>query len=572
MLTPDPDADEPSVEPHEPWVYEILSHLVHDGHTIGSAEADELYPGTEDWGIVDDLIDAATRAKVSLFDFWFVYPFRNKGRRAVVRYSHGDGTESLWTSEHISDHWPTFEAPTWADVVSHTLTSLTDLAVHQESLSRAAARRITPGDEEDHGRPDGEPAAMPMNDQDDGKLAERNSGPYRPWVLDILDGLALNGRTVGREKANEPYNQSPNWKIIEVCVDVATQNDLAAFSRWIVTPIGAEKANLRYLHDDESESVWTPVNITKHWPSSEAPSWGEVITHALSSIKHLKPESADIRIPPPVQKAREEHIERTQTKRRAAAHLQNRIRLVRMARGLVVGPAVAACATFATAVGFTVSTWERFDMAPYNTAALLLLLLLLIVFISGMRMNTGKKENEEERSVAELRLELDLLEERRILEAAHSARSPYERQYSYRETIPHEIERLRRETRRYRRVHNFFQWSLFVASVTMSVTAAVYDPPQPGKGILISLGAFISFTTAVTGYFKFRERAFNLQQTADAIEQHVTAYDLAISPYNNSEVQANLERLAETVESLRVEQRKREQQLEQPHQGQNEVV
>ncbi len=121
-------------------------------------------------------------------------------------------------------------------------------------------------------------------------------------------------------------------------------------------------------------------------------------------------------------------------------------------------------------------------------------------------------------------------------------------------------------------MHNFFQWSLFVASVTMSVTAAMYDPPQPGKAILISLGAFISFTTAVTGYFKYRERAFNLQQTADAIDQHVTAYDLAIAPYNQTDETVNLERLTENVETLRVEQRKREQQLEQPHQGQQEVI
>ncbi|WP_329204985.1 DUF4231 domain-containing protein [Streptomyces sp. NBC_00683] len=187
-------------------------------------------------------------------------------------------------------------------------------------------------------------------------------------------------------------------------------------------------------------------------------------------------------------------------------------------------------------------------------------------------MEKEGRERDGEESTAELRLELELLEERRILEAAHSGRSAYERQYSYRETIPHEIDRLRRETRRYRRVHNFFQWSLFVTSTAMSVSAALYDPLQPGKGILIALGAFISFTTAITGYFKFRERAFNLQQTADAIEQHVTAYDLTISPYNHKQEQINLERLSEAVENLRVEQRKREQQLEQPHQGQNEVI
>ncbi len=104
------------------------------------------------------------------------------------------------------------------------------------------------------------------------------------------------------------------------------------------------------------------------------------------------------------------------------------------------------------------------------------------------------------------------------------------------------------------------------------VTSAVYEQPQPGKAIMISLGAFVSLTTAVTGYFKYRERAFNLQQTSDAIEQHVTAFDLAIAPYNQKDEAVNLEKLAENVEALRVEQRKRQQQLEQPNQGQQEVI
>ncbi|MEV7461369.1 DUF4231 domain-containing protein [Streptomyces rubiginosohelvolus] len=567
MPTPEPISEDPSVEPYEPWVHEILSHLAYDGRALGADDAREPYPGEMDWGIVDDLIDAATRAEVSLFEPWFVYPFRNKGRRAAVRYSHGDGTESLWTSEDIADHWPSSEVPTWADIVSHTLTSL--ISLHREGLSRATVRRMKPGGEGGRDRIEDPSSTMPANNQVDEEPMGENAGPYGEWVFSVLDRILRNGRLVGRKAVDEPYPRSPNWEIVEVFFETA--KDILDAS-WVVTPTGAGKATLRYLNDDESESVWTAVDIADHWPSSEAPTWGEVIAHAVSSVARIKLSTADHRTPPPAQKAREERVEQMQSMRREAAHLQNRIRLVRIGRGLIVGPVIAACVTFVAAVGFTVSTAKRFDMAPYNAAALLLLLPLLIVFIIGRRMDKGAKEGEEYQSVAELRLELDLLEERRILEAAHSARSSYERQYSYRETIPHEIDRLRRETRRYRRVHNFFQWSLFVASVTMSVTAAVYDPPQPGKGILISLGAFISFTTAVTGYFKFRERAFNLQQTADSIEQHVTAYDLAISPYNHSEAQANLERLAENVESLRVEQRKREQQLEQPHQGQNDVI
>ncbi|MDX2407624.1 DUF4231 domain-containing protein [Streptomyces microflavus] len=568
MPAPEPNSDNPSVEPYEPWVYEILSHLAYDGRALGPDDADNPYPGEKDWGIVDDLIDAATRAAVPLFEPWFVYPFRNKGRRAAVRYSHGDGTESLWTSEDIADHWPSSEMPTWADVVSHTLTSLTSL--HREDLSRATVRRMGSGAEGGRDRFERSSSTMPVDDHEDEPMGE-NVSPYSQWVFRVLDRIIRNGRALGREVADEPYSRPPNWGIVEVIFETAT-DIMDSTAPWIVTPTGTETATLRYLNDDESESVWTAVDIVDHWPSSEAPTWGEIITHTVSSVVSIKQSTADHRVPPPAQQAREEHIEQMQNKRREAAHLHNRIRLVRTARGLVVGPVIAGCVTFVTAVGFTVFTAKRFDMTPYNIAALLLLLLLLILFIVGRRMDTGMKEGEEYQSVAELRLELDLLEERRILEAAHSARSSYERQYSYRETIPHEIDRLRRETRRYRRVHNFFQWSLFFASVTMSVTAAVYDPPQPGKGILIGLGAFISFTTAVTGYFKFRERAFNLQQTADSIEQHAIAFDLAISPYNHSEARTNLERLAETVELLRVEQRKREQQLEQPHQGQSDVI
>lgn len=258
--------------------------------------------------------------------------------------------------------------------------------------------------------------------------------------------------------------------------------------------------------------------------------------------------------------------------RRSAASLASQLRRARMARSLVIGAVLGA---FLVALGGAVTnavTWGRFDMLPYNAAGGVVLALLFVVFVIGRRMNAGNPEGGTPKSVAALQLELDLLEERRVLEAAAGSRSARDRQYSYRETIPQEIERLRRETRRYRRVHNFFQWSLFVASVTMSVTAAIYDSPQPGKAILIGLGAFVSFTTAVTGYFKYRERAFNLQQTADAIEQHVTAFDLAIAPYNQADETVNLERLAENVETLRVEQRKREQQLEQPHQGQQEVI
>jgi hypothetical protein len=174
--------------------------------------------------------------------------------------------------------------------------------------------------------------------------------------------------------------------------------------------------------------------------------------------------------------------------------------------------------------------------------------------------------------VRKLKLDLDLAEERRILEARRLTPPALERQASYKERVPGEIARLRHESRYYRRVHLFMQWLLFISSAAISAVTAWYDPPQPAKGALIVLGFTVSLITAAAGYFKPRERAFNLQQTADSMEQHATALELGIAPYAQPDDGVNLESFATTVEGLRAEQRMREQQLDQPHQGQQEVM
>ncbi|MER7817073.1 DUF4231 domain-containing protein [Streptomyces sp. NPDC096153] len=457
-----------------------------------------------------------------------------------------------------------------------------------------------------------------------------DSNHYSEWVYEILEQLEHDGRELNAEDASSPFPGSLDWSYIRAFIDAAVDANIERLTPWFIYPDFEDlrRAVVWRSDDDGSGALWTGVSIDQLLPHDSIPdppyTWGAVIESSLENLASLpdEPEVEYVRagenpsgdsemvhsedavralIDEAIQSAydrgresdlnvrRENDLDHTFRElsgedsnskyvnllvayRRSAASLTSQLRIARMARSLVVGSVLGA---FLVAAGGAVSnavTWGSFDMLPYNLAGGVLLALLLVVFVIGRRMNTGHPEGESPKSVAALQLELDLLEERRVLEAAAGSRSARDRQYSYRETIPQEIERLRRETLRYRRVHNFFQWSLFVASVTMSVTAAIYDPPQPGKAILIGLGAFVSFTTAVTGYFKYRERAFNLQQTADAIEQHVTAYDLAIAPYNQADETVNLERLAENVETLRVEQRKREQQLEQPHQGQQEVI
>ncbi|WP_369169213.1 DUF4231 domain-containing protein [Streptomyces sp. R28] len=175
-------------------------------------------------------------------------------------------------------------------------------------------------------------------------------------------------------------------------------------------------------------------------------------------------------------------------------------------------------------------------------------------------------------SVRELKLELALAEERHVLEIRQRTPPPQDRQASYKEKLPAEVSRLRQDSTHYRRLHLLMQWLLFVSSAAISAVTAWYDPPQPAKGVLIGLGFTVTVITAAAGYFKPRERAFNLQQTADSIQQHITALELGIAPYNASQEKVNLELFATTVEGLRAEQRMREQQLDQPQQGQQQVI
>ncbi|MGI5451519.1 DUF4231 domain-containing protein [Streptomyces sp. CA-243310] len=251
------------------------------------------------------------------------------------------------------------------------------------------------------------------------------------------------------------------------------------------------------------------------------------------------------------------HQKAVELRRAVKVARRDRIRLHGSWIGIVV---LALLVAVPTAV-----TWKRYDMAPYNVPLLIAMAVLAVVFFAtGTTMDV--------KSVDQLRMELELAEEARVLHAVENARPAQVRQFAYKEVLPQEIARLGAESRRYRRWHNWLQMALILCSAGITAASAVYDPPQPGKGIIIALGASVTIITAVSGFFKFRERGFNLQQTADEIEQHLTALNLSIAPYNQANEADNLRQFTSAVEALRTEQRKREQQLDQPHQPQNNAV
>ncbi|WP_157840965.1 DUF4231 domain-containing protein [[Kitasatospora] papulosa] len=260
--------------------------------------------------------------------------------------------------------------------------------------------------------------------------------------------------------------------------------------------------------------------------------------------------------------------------RRDIADLKQRIKVRRLQVFGILATPILLVATLLAGAGTKVALWLHSGM-PNAVLNVFVFSALALAAATGVQFYVEFIEEVWEdagTSVRELKLELSLAEERHILEARRRTPPPADRQASYKERLPPEIIRLRAESRHYRRLHLLMQWLLFISSAAISAVTAWFDPPQPAKGVLIGLGFTVTVITAAAGYFKPRERAFNLQQTADNIEQHATAFELGISPYNAPEDARNLELFATTVEDMRADQRMREQQLDQPQQGQQQVI
>jgi hypothetical protein len=167
-----------------------------------------------------------------------------------------------------------------------------------------------------------------------------------------------------------------------------------------------------------------------------------------------------------------------------------------------------------------------------------------------------KYENEQERiRESETRQNAEI--ERR------KALSPLEK---YQEDIPITITRYKEEANYYRRIANRLQIMIIVGSVlvTSATSAAGFEFGGIFRWIAPIISIVVAASAGLTGYFKFRERSFNLQQTADAIEHEYKAVVLGRSYYKGKQPTEALEIFADRVEFLIEEQKKRQQQLEQP--------
>jgi hypothetical protein len=188
------------------------------------------------------------------------------------------------------------------------------------------------------------------------------------------------------------------------------------------------------------------------------------------------------------------------------------------------------------------------------------------------RKAVENKKEHYEKAARELKIELEAAEELRLLDAARLGLPVPDRQYSYKDSIPAELGSLRKDGRKYRRKNNLAQSVIILGSLAGTALSGLANTPAPLKYCIMAITFAVGAAAGFTGYYKWRERAFYLRQTADDIERHVTAFELGIYPYEDPDENARLAKLAKEIELLRVEQRKREQQLDQPHEGSAEVV
>ncbi|MFF0832656.1 SLATT domain-containing protein [Streptomyces sp. NPDC003344] len=256
---------------------------------------------------------------------------------------------------------------------------------------------------------------------------------------------------------------------------------------------------------------------------------------------------------------------------RAILNLRRKIRQARAKRFILVSTYASAPTLLLLLFIGNIATWGRVDLTRVNLAGIPILVALLFLcgvvrilsngdFFDGVLGDEWKAGH-----AAEKKIDLELAIERKRLSAASTNLPTETRRHVYRESVPGAIEQYRADGLRYRRIHNFFQSIIIIGSLATSTAASLAETPAPYKWITVGTSFAVGLAAGFTGYFKFRERSFYLQQTADAIEEEYDAVNLKVGRYRGSaDDAAALLDFTERVETLKNDQRKRQQQLDQP--------
>lgn len=177
-----------------------------------------------------------------------------------------------------------------------------------------------------------------------------------------------------------------------------------------------------------------------------------------------------------------------------------------------------------------------------------------------MRRAPREQEPGLELKIAQLR------DERKVI-AADAELEIKVRRVAYRDSAHDDIRTLREESSRYRRVNNVLQAILIVGSLAATGASAIIGQYPSIRWVTLGITFTVGMASGFMGYFKYKERGFYLQQTADAIESEWEALEAGVGRYKASNEKNEGEMLAlfsEKIHRLKSEQKQRQQSLDQP--------
>lgn len=166
---------------------------------------------------------------------------------------------------------------------------------------------------------------------------------------------------------------------------------------------------------------------------------------------------------------------------------------------------------------------------------------------------------------ASLELELARLRDERKVVAGDAGMEIKVRRIAYRDDAYADIRTLRDQGARYRRVSNVLQGVLIVGSLAATGASAIVGEVPAVRWVTLGITFVVGISSGLMGYFKYKERSFYLQQTADAIETEWEAVEVGVGRYKDiDDEEKRLALFVDEVHRLKAEQKKRQQSLEQP--------
>lgn len=179
----------------------------------------------------------------------------------------------------------------------------------------------------------------------------------------------------------------------------------------------------------------------------------------------------------------------------------------------------------------------------------------------------GEKYRAPREQEPELELKIARLRDERKVIAADAELEIKVRRIAYRDSAFDDIRTLRGESARYRNVNNALQAVLIVGSLAATGASAIIGQYPSIRWVTLGITFTVGMASGFMGYFKYKERSFYLQQTADSIESEWEALEAGVGRYKDSNEGNEEEMLAlfsDKIHRLKSEQKQRQQSLDQP--------